>query len=490
MKRKFVSLMLVTAMSAALLAGCGGDGGSGSSDDGNTPSADNAGDDGAGDSGEAETPDDGGETSSAGGGSVYLLNFKSEIDQQWQNTAKLYTELTGVPVTVLTAAEGTYSQKQQAEMAKGDDAPTLFNIGSTQAAQTWDDYTLDLKGTAVYDHLSDKSLVIEYNGKTAGVATCYECFGLIYNKTILGDYCTMDNAVVKSIDEINNFDTLKAVAEDINKRIDEINDQFGHELTEAFASAGLDPSSDWRFTGHLANLPLYYEFKDAGCDLVAGQEEITGKYLDQYKNVWDMYVANSSADPKTLTSGSYSAEAELGMGEAVFYQNGSWEYSAFKNPDNGYLVDPDELGMMPIYFGVDDENMGLCVGTENYWAVNSQVPQENIDATLAFLEWLITSDEGRNAMNNELGLDAPYDTFSGDYAPANSFTKDANAYMDAGRTSVAWSFNATPNVDNWRADVKAALVAYTEGTGDWDAVKTAFVDGWKTQWQLQAEAAE
>ncbi len=488
MKRKLVSLMLVSAMAAALLAGCGGDGGNGGSDE-KTPSTDNAGEnDNAGD--ETQTPDDSGETPSAGGGSVYLLNFKSEIDQEWQDTAKLYTELTGVPVTVLTAAEGTYSQKQQAEMAKGDDAPTLFNLGSMQAAQTWDAYTLDLKDTAVYDHLSDKSLVIEYNGKIAGVATCYECFGLIYNKTILNDYCSMDNAVVKSAEEIDSFDKLKAVAEDINKRVDEINEQFGHELTGAFSSAGLDPSSDWRFTGHLANLPLYYEFKDAGCDLVSGQAEIAGTYLDNYKNVWDMYISNSSADPKTLTSGSYSGEAELGMGECVFYQNGSWEYSPLLNPENGYLVASEDLGMMPIYFGVDDANMGLCVGTENYWAVNSQVPQENIDATLAFLEWLITSDEGRDAMNNKLGLDAPYDTFTGDFAPANTFTKDANAYMEAGKTSVAWSFNATPNVDNWRADVKAALVAYTEGTGDWDAVKTAFVDGWKTQWQLQAEAAE
>ncbi|HPS80949.1 MAG TPA: carbohydrate ABC transporter substrate-binding protein, partial [Candidatus Limiplasma sp.] len=37
-------------------------------------------------------------------GSVYYLNFKPEQDQQWQDLAKLYTEKTGVPVTVVTAA--------------------------------------------------------------------------------------------------------------------------------------------------------------------------------------------------------------------------------------------------------------------------------------------------------------------------------------------------------------------------------------------------
>lgn len=488
MKRKFVSLMLATAMTAAVLAGCGDDGGDGGNDGGSQPSDEGTSDETG--SGDQQAPEDEGQTPSAGGGSVYLLNFKPESNDQWQKLAETYTEQTGVSVTVLTAAEGTYSQTQQAEMAKGDEAPTIFNIGNATAAQTWNDYTMDLKDTALYEHLTDKSLVIEYDNKIAGIANCYECYGLIYNKTILNDYCTMDNAVVKSVEEINSFEKLKAVAEDINGRIDEINEQFGHELTEAFASAGLDDGSSWRFSGHLAGLALYYEFLDDNCDLVAGQPEIKGTYLDNYKNVWDLYIGTSAADPKTLTSGTYNAEAELGMGEAVFYQNGNWEYSALLDPENGYLVTEEDLGMMPIYFGVDDENMGLCVGTENYWAVNSQVPQENIDATLAFLEWVITSDEGRDAITNGMGLSAPFDTFTGEFAPSNVFSQDSNAYMEAGKTSVAWSFNATPNVDNWRKDLVAALVAYTEGTGDWEAVKTAFVDGWKNQWQLQQEAAE
>ena len=32
----------------------------------------------------------------------------------------------------------------------------------------------------------------------------------------------------------------------------------------AFTSAGMDGSSDWRFKTHLANLPIYYEYKDEG----------------------------------------------------------------------------------------------------------------------------------------------------------------------------------------------------------------------------------
>lgn len=460
MKKKLVSAMLVSAMLATVLAGCGGAGSS---------------DTQKGDSAKGGTD-----------GSVYLLNFKPETDGAWQDLAQTYTDQTGVDVRVVTAADGQYDTTLQSEMAKSD-APTIFTIGSATDAGTWDEYTYDLKDSSIYNHLSDKSLSITYNDKIAGVANCYECYGIIYNKTILEGYCGMDNAVVSSIDEINSFDKLKAVADDINSRIDEINEKLATNLTEAFASAGLDDGSSWRFSGHLANMPLYYEFKDDGCDLVAGEEKITGKYLDNFKAVWDMYVSDSAADPKTLNSGALNAESELGMGEAVFYQNGDWEFSPLTNPDNGYTVTADDLSMMPIYFGVDDENQGLCVGTENYWAVNAKASQDDIDATLAFLDWVITSDEGRDAITNKMGLTAPFDTFTGDYETSNAFAQASNALMAAGKTSVAWSFNATPNVDDWRADVVAPLAAYTAGEGSWDDVVTAFVDGWANQWKLAHE---
>ena len=175
------------------------------------------------------------------------------------------------------------------------------------------------------------------------------------------------------------------------------------------------------------------------------------------------------------------------MGEAVSYQNGDWEYAAFDNAENGYLVTTDDIAMMPIYFGVDDAKEGLAVGTENHWAVNSQASQADIDATLAFLEWVISSDEGRDAITNQMGLSAPFDTFTGDFASNNKLAACANDYAAKGCTSVAWSFNATPNVDDWRAGVVDGMVSYTCNGGDWSDVEKAFVDGWAEQWALAHE---
>jgi raffinose/stachyose/melibiose transport system substrate-binding protein len=491
MKKKAISIVLSAAMISAVLAGCGSSSGSSASTAASSAAADEASTEAAApadtEAAAADSTEASSDTAEISDGRVYMLNFKPETDEAWQDLADKYNSLGG-NVTVMTAADGQYATTLQSEMAKSE-APTIFNIGNSSDVATWKDYEYDLKDSDLYKHDSDHSLDLMDGDKVVGIANCYEDYGLIYNKTLLNDYCQMDNAVIKSPDDIQDFDTLKKVADDIQSRVDEFNKQFGTDLTGAFTSAGLDDGSSWRFSGHLANLPLYYEFKDDGLtDLTAGEATIKGTYLDNFKNVWDMYVKDSGADPKTLASGTYNAEQEFGMGQAVFYQNGDWEYSALTNPDNGYTVTADDLDMMPIYFGVDDANEGLCVGTENHWAINAKCSQDEIDASLAFLNWVITSDEGRDAVVNTMGLSAPFDTFTGDYAPANPFGAKAAEYTAAGKTSVAWAFNATPNVDDWRADVVSALTAYTDGSGDWDAVKTAFVDGWAKQWKLAEEA--
>ena len=87
-------------------------------------------------------------------GSVYYLNFKPEADEAWQALAAQYTELTGVPVTVVTAASGTYSETLTAEMDKGASAPTLFQCGNQAGVATWGDYCYDFTGTDVYAQMT------------------------------------------------------------------------------------------------------------------------------------------------------------------------------------------------------------------------------------------------------------------------------------------------------------------------------------------------
>ena len=240
----------------------------------------------------------------------------------------------------------------------------------------------------------------------------------------------------------------------------------------------MDSSSDWRFKTHLANLPIYYEYKADGIDSTSA---IKGTYLDNYKAIWDLYINNATCDAKMLSSKTGDdAASEFALGEAVFYQNGTWAYADCISEG---LTD-DDLGMLPIFIGGEgEENQGLCTGSENYWCINSKASAAAIQATINFLDWVITSDEGRGCLANDMGFVTPFSTFDDGYQADNALIKASNEYIAAGKTAVSWNFSTIPS-EKWKDGVGNALLEYAQGTGEWDAVVTAFVDGWKTEYDL------
>ena len=427
MRKKLLSVALCATMVAGLLAGCG-----------SSSKSDKA--------------------SSDSKGSVYWLNFKPEADEALQGIAKTYEKENGVKVKVVTAASGNYNSTLTSEMGKSA-APTLFVVGNQAAVKTWDDYCIDLKDTDVYKELSTDAFNLkDENGKVASMGYCYESYGIIVNKKLL-------KKAGHEITDIKDFASLKSVAEDIHKRADKLG-------FDAFTSSGMDDASSWRFTGHLANMPLFYEGRDDGWK--EAPAEIKGTYLENFKNVWDLYINNSKYDKNTLATGGYDAEAEFKKGEAVFYQNGTWEYDALKKS-----ISDDDMQMIPIYCGVEgEEKAGLCSGTENCWAVNAKASKADQKATLEFMKWLVTSKEGTKVMAEQFGA-IPYKKAADS---GNVFLKNANDLLEAGNYNVDWAFNYTPNVDEWRASLVAAMNKYDAG-GSWDDVKTAFVQGWATQYK-------
>ena len=394
--------------------------------------------------------------------SVYYLNFKPEQDAQWQELAKIYTEKTGVPVTVVTAASGEYETTLMSEIEKTD-APTLFQVNGPVGLANWTDYCYDLAGTDLVKHLTSDAFALKEGDAVKGVAYVVETYGIIANTKLL-------EKAGYTVADITNFETLKKVADDIQARKDELG------LDGAFTSAGMDGSSDWRFKTHLANMPIYYEYKADG---IGSTGAIKGTYLDNYKAIWDLYITDATCEPALLASKTGNdAVAEFVGEKAVFYQNGTWAWNDVKD------LGAENLTMLPIYIGVEgEENQGLCTGTENYWCVNGEADQEDIDATIAFLEWVITSDEGRKSMSQDMGFVVPFDTFTGEYASANPLVAVDAALTAEGKTPVSWNFTTMPS-EEWKNGVGSALTAYAAGTGDWNGVVTAFVDGWKSEYDL------
>ena len=398
-------------------------------------------------------------TASASGGKVYYLNFKPEQDEAWQNLAAAYTESTGVPVTVVTAAANQYETTLMSEMEKSE-APTLFQVNGPVGLANWKDYCYDLSGSDLYGELTSDSFALKDGDAVPAIAYVIETYGIIYNKELL-------TAAGYAQEDINSFATLKAAADDIQARKDELG------IQGAFTSAGMDSSSDWRFKTHLANLPIYYEYKADG---ISSTPAIKGTYLDNYKQIFDLYITDSTCDPTVLASKTGNdAVSEFVNKQAVFYQNGTWAYTDIKD------LGDDNLGMLPIYIGVDgEENQGLCTGSENYWCVNNNSSEEDIQATLDFIYWCVSSEEGTAAMADDMGFVIPFKKAK---APTNPLNAIADEYVAEGKTPVDWCFSTMPS-EEWKNMLGSALTAYAAGTGTWDDVVSAFVDNWATEYQL------
>ena len=386
---------------------------------------------------------DGGDSAKSDSGKVYYLNFKPEADDAWQALAKEYTKETGVDVTVVTAASNKYEETLMAEMSKSE-APTLFHVNGPVGLKNWKDYAMDLSDTDVYKNLNGDEYALKDGDEVKGIAMAVETYGIITNTKLLKE-------AGYTVDDIQSFDDLKKVAEDITARKDELG-------FAAFTSAGMDDSSDWRFKTHLSNLPIYFEYQD--------------------ENETSTDAINSTCDPKELASKTGDdSEAEFINGEAVFFQNGSWEYG---NVVGDKKLSADDVTMIPIYIGVGDEaNQGLCTGTENYWCVNSAADEKDIQATLDFMNWCVSSDKGTTAMADDMGFVIPFkDAKDTD----NVFVQKDKEMQAAGKTTIPWDFTTIPS-EQWKADLSSALTAYAAGTGSWDDVKTAFVDGWAKEYK-------
>ena len=436
-KKGLVAFGLAAVMTASALTGCGG-------------ASDKK------DSGKKEAK-----------GTVYYLNFKPEADAQWQELAKLYTDKTGVKVNVVTAAANQYETTLKSEMGKSE-APTLFQVNGPVGLASWKDYCYDLKDSDIAKQVTSDDFLLKDGDAVDGIGYAIESYGIIYNKNLL-------KKAGYTQDDIKSFDDLKKVAEDITKRSKDLG-------FSAFTSAGMDGSSDWRFKTHLANLPIYYEYQGDG---IENTDAIKGTYLDNYRNIWNLYINNSTTSSKQLsTKTGDDAVAEFVTEKAVFYQNGTWAYS-----DIADLGD-DNLGMLPIYIGADgEENQGICTGTENYWCVNKKASKEDIQATLDFMNWCVTDDTAVKCMcgaagampsgQDGMGFVIP---FKKNLTSDNPLVNIANDYVKQGKKPVTWNFTTMPS-EKWKNDLGSALTTYASKQTDanWDLVKKAFVDGWKKE---------
>jgi raffinose/stachyose/melibiose transport system substrate-binding protein len=409
-------------------------------------------------------------------GEVYFLNFKPEVADVYQKIADAYKADTGNTLKVVTAAAGTYEQTLKSEIAKSD-APVLFQINGPMGYQSWKDYTADLKDTELYKHLSDKNLAVTDGGGVYGIPYVVEGYGIIYNNAIFDKYFAMDGAKAKSMAEINNFAKLKEVVEDMTAKKDALG------IKGVFCSTSLKPGEDWRWQTHLADVPVFYEWRDNKVDITTdATKDFKFQYAQNYKNIFDLYINNSTTSPKLLGSKSVDdSMAEFALGQCAMVQNGNWAWGQI-NGVKGNTVKPEDVKFLPIYTGMPgEEKQSINVGTENFFAVNKQVSPEKQKLAADFMWWLFNSPKGKAFVTNDLKFIAPFDTFAENEKPTDPLAKEVIRYIsNKDLYNVAWNFVKFPN-QTFKNNFGAALLKYAQGTMTWDEVQKLVVDQWKTE---------
>lgn len=409
---------------------------------------------------------------------IRYLNFKPEIAEVYDRISEAYEAETGIKLVVETAASGTYESTLTARMATSD-APTIFQINGPIGYTSWAEYCADLKDTELYKHLKDKTLAVSSNGGVYGIPYVVEGYGIIYNAKILDAYFALPEKATNyiSADEIKNFTALKAVVEDMQKNKDKLG------ISGVFASTSLKTGEDWRWQTHLMNIPVTLEFMDKGLDLTGeGYKTIDFKYAENFKNIFDLYINNSTTDKKQLgTIDVTSSMAEFALGKCAMVQNGNWGASQILKV-SGNTVAAEDIKFLPIYTGVaGEESTGLCIGTENFICINAKSSEAEQKAAADFLYWLFSSDKGKKFVTDELGFISPFDTFTADEVPDDPLAREVMRWMNREDvTNLPWNFTVFPS-QHYKDNLGAALLKYAQGTMTWEEVKKLAIEEWKSE---------
>ena len=411
-------------------------------------------------------------------GQVRYLNFKPEVASIYQELAAAYEKETGVKVIVETAANNAYESTLTSKMATKQ-APTLFQINGPRGYANWKNYCAELSNTELYKHLTDKSLAVTSGGKVYGIPYVVEGYGIIYNSAITDKYFALPNKATKykSMDEVNNFAALKEVCDDMQANKEALG------IKGVFASTSLKAGEDWRWQTHLANLPVYYEFKNNNVDLASdATKKISFQYDKEFKNIFDLYLNDSVIPAKNVGVKTVdNSMAEFALEECAMVQNGNWAWGQISGV-SGNKVKAENVKYLPIYTGVaGEEGQGLCIGTENFYCINKKASKQDQQATADFIYWLYSSKTGKKYVTEKLGFIAPFDTFADKERPTDPLAVEISNWMaKPGITSVAWNFTLFPS-QTFKDNFGASLLRYAQGAKSWEDVKASVVKDWASE---------
>lgn len=390
---------------------------------------------------------------------VDIFQFKVEFKDQFEDVVALYEkENPDVNIDITTVGGGEdYGAALRSRFASGNE-PAIFNIGGPQDVADWKDNLTDLTDTDAAGAALDGTLDgVTVESEVLGLPYNQEGYGFIYN-TRLFEEAGIDPA------SITDFASL----EEAVKTLDSKKDELG--LDAVFALPGKEA---WVTGLHLSNTFIAPEFEHNVLDAFDAPK-VEFEYGDAFKKILDLQN-DYSAQPTVSLDYSQQVEELFSLERVAIIQQGNWVYGSIAGIDQE-LADSG-VGLMPIPVDGYDEG-GLPVGVPMYWGVNSNQDDEVVEASKDFLNWLYTSDAGKNAVLEDFKFIPAYEGYDTTKI-TDPMSKAIYEAAESGNT-IGWVFMGYPT--GWGEDVLGANIQkYLSDEADWEEVVDSAKKAWETE---------
>ncbi|MBL4932125.1 ABC transporter substrate-binding protein [Clostridium paridis] len=392
-----------------------------------------------------------------------IFQFKVEAKDALEKAAKTYMdENKNVTINIQTVGGGQdYGAALRSKFASGEE-PAIYNIGGPQDALDWKDKLEDLSKESWVSQAYDGTLgAVTMDGKILGMPFDLEGYGFIYNKNVFKK-AGIDPSSIKTYGDLN-----KAV-----QTLDSKKGDLG--LESVFALPGKET---WVTGLHLSNVAFSNEFKDGVAAF--NSKTLDFKYNDGMKKLLDLqikYAYKPDGTDKSINSVDYSTQVEqkFSLGKVAIIQQGNWVYGSIEGVDKDLA---QNVGILPM--PIDGVKEGsIPVGVPMYWSVNSSKDDATKKAAKDFLNWLYTSDKGKDMIVHDFKFIPALKGYDADnLQPADPLSKDIISYSKDGKT-MPWVFMGYPT--GWGQNkLGADIQKFISGEINWDTL----VNNAKTEWQ-------
>lgn len=386
-KKLFVFLLSVVMVMGLVLTGCGG---------GDTNKDTNS-----EDKKEAQN-DDEGKTESAE--KIIVFQSKVEIVDKLEELAGDYQDETGVEVEVWGTTGDDYFQQLKTKLANNQ-GPTVFSLAPGAESEQMASYLADLSDLSFVDQIAE-GMANEKDGKVIGIPYTVEGFGMVYNKNLF------DASKVTNTDEFVKM----------------LEEQKGNSIN------GLGLSKESYFLiGHMLNTPFALQENPTEFVEKLGKGEVKMADTKEFQEFAKMYAAirENSYNPLEVN---YDKEiGDFATGKTAAIHQGNWCYNMFEDYDLDF-----ELGMAALPINGNDK---LSVSVPTAWYVNSQASEEEQQAGKDFLNWLYTSDKGKEYLMDEFGFIPVVEGMESENM--DPLSQEVAKYTEEGKT-ITWPMNQWP----------------------------------------------